>query len=247
MTLLTIVNKVLRRLREDTVSSVAESEYSKLIGEFVNEAKEQMEDMWFWSVYETAVSTSILGDSATTDYDLTATNDRSFLIRRERDQLPMAFDVTSGDQAGQLFDMSYKDLRFKQSTLDGTDAVAIPSEFAVKPDADGRGYTIELVYPSSAARTWETHWYIPQDTLAVDASDDDTNILLPSVPLIAGAFLSALNERGEEMGEPGNVAERRFHRALAAAQELDMQVNKVSDQIDMTNLERLRNNLSEII
>jgi hypothetical protein len=95
MTLLTIVNKVLRRLREDTVSSVAESEYSKLIGEFVNEAKEQMEDMWFWSVYETAVSTSILGDSSTTDYDLTATNDRSFLIRRERDQLPMAFDVTS--------------------------------------------------------------------------------------------------------------------------------------------------------
>jgi hypothetical protein len=198
MTLLTIVNKVLRRLREDTVSSVAESEYSKLIGEFVNEAKEQMEDMWFWSVYETAVSTSILGDSSTTDYDLTATNDRSFLIRRERDQLPMAFDVTSGDQAGQLFDMSYKDLRFKQSTLDGTDAVAIPSEFAVKPDADGRGYTIELVYPSSAARTWETHWYIPQDTLAVDGSDDSTNILLPSVPLIAGSFLSALNERGEE-------------------------------------------------
>ncbi len=245
MTFLSAVNRVLRWLREDEVSSVAESAYSKLIGDFVNEAKEQMEDMWFWSVYETRIETSILGDSSTTDYDLTGTNDRSFLIRRERDSLPMAFDVTSGDQAGQLFDMSYKKLRYEQSQLDGS-AVAIPTEFATKPDSDGRGYTIELLYPSSAARTWETHWYVPQDRLSVDASDDSTNILLPSVPVVAGAIMYALNERGEEMGESGTIAERRFHRAMAAAMEIDMQVNKISDERDMTNLERLRNEVSEM-
>jgi hypothetical protein len=247
MTFLQIVNKVLARLREDTVSSVSESSYAQLIGDFVNDAKEHMEDVWFWSVYETAVSTSILGDSSTTSYDLTSTNDRSFLIRRVRDQLPMAFDVTSGDQAGQLRDMSYKELRYRQSQLDATAVAAIPTDFAIKPDSDGRGYSLELLYPSSAARTWESHWYIPQTALEGDATDDSTNVLLPAAPLIAGALMFALNERGEEMGEPGNVAERRFHRALAAAMELDMQVNKVSDQIDMTNLERLRTNVSEII
>lgn len=247
MTFLQIVNKVLARLREDTVTSVSESSYAQLIGDFVNDAKEHMEDVWFWSVYETAVSTSILGDSSTTDYDLTATNDRSFLIRRVRDQLPMAFDVTSGDQAGQLHDMSYKELRYRQSQLDATAVAAIPTDFAVKPDADGRGYTIELLYPASAARTWETHWYIPQAALDTDSTDDNTNVLLPSVPLIAGALMFALNERGEEMGEPGNIAERRFHRSMAAAMELDMQVNKVSDENDMTNIEKLRNSVSEIL
>ena len=246
MSFLDIVNKVLRKLREDEVSSVAESEYSKLIGEFVNDAKDWMEDIWFWSVYETSISTAITGDSTTTDYDLTGTTDRSFLIRRERDGLPLAFDVTSGDIGGQLHDMSYKDLRYRQAVDGGTSTTTHPDTFAIKPDADGRGYTIELLWPASVARTWETHWYVPQATLEVDSTDDGTNVLLPSNPLIAGALFFALNERGEEMGESGIIAEKRWHRALAAAQELDMQVNKVSDQIDMTNLERLRTNLSEI-
>ena len=64
-TQLTIVNKVLQKLREDTVSSVANSSYAKLIAMFVNDAKEDLEDMWFWTVNETAIDTSILGDSST--------------------------------------------------------------------------------------------------------------------------------------------------------------------------------------
>lgn len=245
MTFKQIVNRVLRAMREDEVSTVAQSEYSKLIGDFVNYAKEEMEDVWFWSVYDTTITTSILGDESTVTYDLTQTNDRSFLVRRERDQMPMAFDVTADDEYGQLRDISYKDLRFLKTRTVGSSAV--PDQFALKPDADGRGYSIELLYPSTTARTWETHWYVPQGTLAVDGTDDDTNVLLPAVPLIAGATMFAFNERGEEIGEPGNIHERRFHRAIAAAQEIDMQVNKVSDERDMTNLERLRNNISEAI
>lgn len=245
MTLLNLVNKVLRRLREDEVSTTSENAYSKLIVEFINEAKEAMEDVWYWSVYDTTVSTSILGDSSTVEYDLTETNDRSFMVRRLRDKLPMAFDVTSGDIGGQLRDISYKQLRYEQVGNDATSTH--PERFAIKPDADGRGYSIELVIPSSLARTWETHWYIPQDAFEVDGTDDNTNILLPSVPLFAGALMHAMNERGEEMGEPGNVQEQKFHRAVAAAQEIDMQVNKVSEDNDMTNLEYLRNNISEAV
>lgn len=39
MTYLNLVNNVLRRLREDEVSSVADSTYSKLAGDFINDAK----------------------------------------------------------------------------------------------------------------------------------------------------------------------------------------------------------------
>ena len=40
---LTIVNEVLRRLREDEVSAVANTAYSKMVGDFVNDAKRIVE------------------------------------------------------------------------------------------------------------------------------------------------------------------------------------------------------------
>ena len=81
-TQLTIVNNILRRLREDEVTSVADNSYSKLIGQFVNDAKADIEDVNHeWSAYVTSYDTTILADGSTRTYDLTSTNDRSWLIR----------------------------------------------------------------------------------------------------------------------------------------------------------------------
>ena len=91
-TQLSIVNKVLRRLREDTVASVSSSDYAALIALFINDAKAELEDMWFWSVNETEIDTSILADG-TREYDLTTTTDRSWLIRYIDDNRPMAFET----------------------------------------------------------------------------------------------------------------------------------------------------------
>lgn len=237
-TQLEIVNSVLTRLRESTVSTVSSSDYSKLIGAFVNDAKAEMEDMWFWTVNETEVDTTILGDSATRDYDLTETSDRSFLVRSQHDLVPMAYDITSGANA-QLMDIPLKDLRAFRSTSRSIDVVDQPIEFALKPDADGRGWTIELVQASSSARSWRTYWYAPQADLATDGTDNTTEVLLPSRPIMLLALYMAQYERGE--AQPGGHEEQRAHTAIAAAMELDMQTNKKSDQKDMTNLEYLRN------
>ena len=43
-TYLTIVNEVLRRLREEQVSSVTQNTYSNMVGAFVNDAKQIVED-----------------------------------------------------------------------------------------------------------------------------------------------------------------------------------------------------------
>ena len=91
-----VVNDVLRRLRETTASSVASNDYAKLVAVFVNDAKETLEDMWFWTVYETEIDTTITADG-TREYDLTSTNDRSFLVRGHRDEIPMAYDITTND------------------------------------------------------------------------------------------------------------------------------------------------------
>ena len=56
MTYLQLVNGVLRRLREEEVSSVSQETYSKMIGDFVNDAKKIVEKSWDWSGLKTTIS-----------------------------------------------------------------------------------------------------------------------------------------------------------------------------------------------
>jgi hypothetical protein len=49
MNYLSLVNGVLRRLREPEVSAVTNNDYSTLIGDFVNDAKDLVESAWDWS------------------------------------------------------------------------------------------------------------------------------------------------------------------------------------------------------
>ncbi len=56
MTYLEIVNSVLRRLRENEVSSVNETAYSKMIAEMVNDVKREVEDAWNWDVLRTTLT-----------------------------------------------------------------------------------------------------------------------------------------------------------------------------------------------
>jgi len=240
-TQLSIVNDILERLREDTVSSVADNSYSKLVGMFVNDAKQDMEDVNHeWSVYETEIDTTILSDGTRT-YDLTGTNDRSWLIRDSRpgyDQVPLAYDITSGE-VGQLFDCPLKVLRREYALTNNIVDVENPKVFAVSSDADGRGWTLTLLWGSNTTRNWRTYWYVPQADLARDGTDDNTEIKLPRNPIYQRALYYALNERGEELGEPGGIAWERSKLAISSALESDMQVQKKSDELDITNLENI--------
>jgi hypothetical protein len=60
MTYLELVNAVLRRLRESEVATVQGSgnsnSYARLIGDFVNEAKAQIENAWDWSSLRTTLA-----------------------------------------------------------------------------------------------------------------------------------------------------------------------------------------------
>ena len=48
MTYLNAVNSVLRRLRENEVATVQATNYSKLVGDFVNDDKDLVESAWDW-------------------------------------------------------------------------------------------------------------------------------------------------------------------------------------------------------
>ena len=226
----TIVNNVLRELREDTITSTNDTTYSTLITTFVNRAKSWMEDVnHSWSVYITEIDITILGDGSTVTYDLTGTNDRSVLMRdTDHDQLPQAYDITAG-QLGQLRDWPYSDVLRARALSLSTNTDAIPKGFAVKNDPDGRGWTIALFWPPASAdanRSWRTYWYVPQADLALDGTDDATEVDLPARPIELYALYLALNERGEEMGQPGGLALLSATDALAAALERDQQVQR---------------------
>ena len=62
MTYLDIVNNVLRRLREDEVASVQSTTYSKMAGDFVNDAKKIVEDAWDWSGLRTTLTVTTTAD-----------------------------------------------------------------------------------------------------------------------------------------------------------------------------------------
>ena len=60
MTYLELVNSVLRRLREsevDTVQGVGNTNsYARLIGDFINESKSQVEATWDWSALRSTLT-----------------------------------------------------------------------------------------------------------------------------------------------------------------------------------------------
>lgn len=62
MTFLEVVNKVLLRLRENQATSVADDEYSMLIGEFVNDAKQEAESLAMWGNQRQTVTTDSVAD-----------------------------------------------------------------------------------------------------------------------------------------------------------------------------------------
>ena len=54
-TYLSLVNDVLIRLREPTVTSVSQNTVSNLIGTFVNDAKREIADSYDWDAFNYAV------------------------------------------------------------------------------------------------------------------------------------------------------------------------------------------------
>ena len=62
MTYLNLVNNVLRRLREEEVSGVQSTTYSKMVGDFVNDAKSIVEDSWDWSALRNTLTVSTTKD-----------------------------------------------------------------------------------------------------------------------------------------------------------------------------------------
>lgn len=183
MTYLNLVNSVLRKLREDEVTTVEESEYSKLIGDFVNDAVNLVEASWDWSSLRADIPITTIAGQET--YSLT-----DFGIRSE---LMSLYNVTKKQQIRQRTKAYIKDKHYK----DPDNTTGSPRYFCFD-GTDINNDTQVTLYPT------------PNDVYVLEANvvlrdqqltgDSDTT-QLPTLPVIQYAFAYALRERGETGGQ----------------------------------------------
>jgi hypothetical protein len=197
MTYLQIVNSILVRLREPTVSTVGLDAYSTLIGKFVNDAKRQVEDAYDWNALgqELTLTTA----SGTYVYSLTGAGQK---FRVSSDPL----NTTSNTI---MRNISVSDMRQKQNF---TPIVTnIPSEYCFE-GVDGNGDAqVQLYGRPDGVYTIKFFLTIPQAALA----SDGTSVLVPDVLVEQNAYARALVERGEDGGLSSSEAYNLYRSMLA--------------------------------
>lgn len=202
MNYLLIVNNVLKRLRERTVSTVEENTYSTLISMFVNDAKQEVEQAWDWSALRTTLTaTTTAGAFA---YELTGAGDNMKML-----------DVVN--DTSNVF-MTYKTASdFNNYYLNSNPTQGSPRYYSFN-GIDNNGDTIVEIFPPPDGT------YLIRFNLINRQNDlaTDTDVLLcPSKPVEMLAYAKAVEERGEDGGVAGVSAYRTAERALSDAIALD--------------------------
>lgn len=231
MTLLQLVNKVLRRLREDTVIDFS-ADYTTLIVDFLGEVHAEILEAHDWSSMDYDVRVALVGSQE--EYDLSATTasggdvvvgytpttNKSILRYDNSGPVVHWFESVSSTYGWPLNQVSWESYvhMLNQSEAQEQDQ---PSYFALRQDGDGFRMAVWPT-PSASGGYVRLRFHTPETTISSESSTVSDTVLAPERPLVLGALYLALNERGEEIGEPGNIAESRYYSALGAAKEIDM-------------------------
>jgi hypothetical protein len=194
MTYLQLVNKVLIRLRENEVTSVQDSPYSKLIGEFVNVVKREVEDSYNWSALRTTITINTTEDIYS--YDLTSSTTRCKII-----------DVINDTEDYELLYQTTKwfDTQFLTANAE-TNSPMFWNLNGVTTDGD---HQIDLYPVPDAVYAIRVNMVKPQ----ADLSDDNDNMFVPYQVVVEGVLARAISERGDDGGY--TEQENRYNRILA--------------------------------
>lgn len=197
-TYLQLVNSVLRRVREKEVGSVQDNTYSKMIGEFVNDAKRQCEDAYNWNALsETLTATTI---NSIFNYVLEGSGQRFRVIDVIDDTSNNMLKLQTTAQMNKLF--------LIQTTQNG--APQYYNFNGVNVDGDTQ---VDLYPIPDGAYNLRFNIIRPQ----VPLSADTDSILIPAEPVIFNAVARAIAERGEDGGVTSNEQYALFKQSLSDA------------------------------
>ena len=202
MTYLDIVNNILRRLRERTVSTVNETNYSALIAILVNDAKEEVENAWQWSALRTTLSAT------------TTANVFNYELNGSRNKLTV-LDVVNDTSN---FFMEYKTAHeFNNIFLNGTPETGEPRYYSFNGISSDGDTQVDIYPIPDGAYNLRFNVVLRSTDLVNDA---DT-LRIPAQPVIQLAYAKAVEERGEDGGASGLSAYVTAQRVASDAIALD--------------------------
>lgn len=200
MTYLELVNKVLRRLREsevDTVQGVGNTNsYARLIGDFVNEAKSQVEVAWDWSALRSTLTLTTTPNVFNYELNGSQNNFKVLHVLNDTSDIEMKY------QTGKWFDTEF---------LMADPQRGIPAFYnfnGVSADGD----TQVDIYPIPDA-VYDIRFNVTQRNL--ELTEDAQTIVIPHRPIILLATAMAIEERGEDGGQQSINAYGAAQSALA--------------------------------
>ena len=183
MTYLQLVNSVLRRMRENEVTSFENStdSYVKLIGEFVNDARRIVEDAWDWSALRKTIT--VTTSNTEFSYSITGTNNSFKLLDVINDTSNLFMRPASSSWMNNAY--------LIQEPISGS------PEYYSWNGVDASGNALVDVYPKpDQAYTLRFNIVDRGDPFTADAD----KLVVPSSPVIQYAVALAARERGETGG-----------------------------------------------
>jgi hypothetical protein len=200
MTYLELVNKVLRRLRESEVSTVQgtgnSNAYARLIGDFVNEAKSQVEVAWDWSALRSTLTLTTTPNVFNYELNGSQNNFKVLHVLNDTNNIEMKY------QTGKWFDTEF---------LMADPQRGIPAFYnfnGVSVDGD----TQVDIYPIPDG-VYDIRFNVTQRNL--ELTEDAETTVLPTRPIILLATAMAIEERGEDGGQQSMNAYAAAQSALA--------------------------------
>ena len=181
MTYLNIMNNVLRRLREEEVNSVTDSTYSKMAGDFINDAKTIVEQAADWSALrETLVISTVADDNL---YSLTGCGDDVKVM-------------TAINDTQNCF-MEYQTKDWFNDNIYVSDEVSGAPKYYTFNGLDANGDTQILVNPKPDG-VYSLRFDVVKRQAELTNNAD--NLLIPEKPVIHLAVALLARERGETGG-----------------------------------------------
>lgn len=200
-TFLNIVNRMQRRLRETVTAAVSTSSYSTLLGDFVNEAKREVEDAWNWNALrETVIATTVDGTSA---YTLTGAGKRFRVLD--------VFNNTNNYFLHPIHHSEQTRRLIGESPQEGK-----PLYYSFNGEYQGDPI-VDLSPIPDGVYAINFNLVIPQADLSAAADE----LYVPDYPVFLGAMVKALEERGEDGSTQYAQILSDYHQAVfdAIAQE----------------------------
>lgn len=202
MTYLQIVNSVLKRLREDTVTTVTENTISSLVGELVNTIKDEVELAWKWNVLRNTITLST--SNGTYRYVLTGAGTQSIIQ-----------DVWN--DTDDLIVRNISPLALNHLFIESNVQTGSPYFYGINGSDSNGDLQVDLYPIPDAVYSVDFNLILKQADLSADADV----LLVPSNVVVLGAWALAISERGEDGGVSFNEIDSRYRLALGDAISID--------------------------